>query len=149
MKEDLLHYIWKHQLVATKELKTTQKESIIIKSAGNENYHAGPDFFNAQLYIGNQRWAGNVEIHIKASDWYVHGHEKDKHYDTVILHVVWEHDVEVYRKDNSPIPTLQLKDYVDKTILDKYQQLFATPQKWINCEKEIASVDTFLIHNWL
>ena len=149
MKEDFLHYIWKHQLVATKELKTTQKENIIIKSAGNENYHAGPDFFNAQLQIGKQLWAGNVEIHIKASDWYVHGHEKDKHYDTVILHVVWEHDVEVYRKDNSSIPTLQLKEYVDKNILNKYQQLFATPQKWINCEKEIASVDIFLINSWL
>ena len=57
----------------------------------------GPDFFNAQLSIGTQMWAGNVEIHVKSSDWYVHHHETDAAYDNVILHVVWEHNMEIYR----------------------------------------------------
>jgi hypothetical protein len=46
---------------------------------------AGPDFFNAQLNIGNQKWAGNVEIHLKSSDWYLHNHERDEAYENVIL----------------------------------------------------------------
>ncbi len=148
MKEDFLHYIWKHKLLASKQLKTTQKESIQLINSGQHNHNTGPDFFNAQLKIEDQLWAGNVEIHVKSSDWFVHGHEKDSNYDTVILHVVWEHDVAIYRKDNSSIPTLELKNYLDEKILVNYRKLFSTPQKWINCEDDIASVDQFLLNNW-
>ncbi len=149
MKEDFLHYIWKHKLVALKQLKTTQKESIQLLNSGEHNHNTGPDFFNAQLKIGNQLWAGNVEIHIKSSDWYIHGHEKDDNYDTVVLHVVWENDIEVYRKDNSPIPTLELKKFIDKKVLTNYQKLFSVPQKWINCEHNIDIIDAFSLNNWL
>jgi len=148
VKEDFLHYIWKHKLLASQQLKTTKKETIQLLNSGQHNYNAGPDFFNAQLKIDNQLWAGNVEIHIKSSDWYVHGHEKDNNYDAIILHVVWEHDIAIYRKDNSAIPTLELKNYIDKKILANYEQLFSTPQKWINCENDIASIDKFLVNNW-
>ena len=149
MKEDLLHYIWKYKLFALEQLKTTQKEAVQLINSGNHNHNAGPDFFNAQIKIDNQHWAGNVEIHIKSSDWYVHSHEKDSNYDGVILHVVWEEDVAIYRKDNSPIPTLELKNYIHKDILTNYQKLFSKPQKWINCENEITSIDQFLLGNWL
>ena len=149
MKEDFLHYIWKHKLVASRQLKTTKNESIQIINPGNHNHNTGPDFFNAQLKIDNQLWAGNVEIHVKSSDWFVHGHENDSNYDAIILHVVWEHDVDVYRKDNLLIPTLELKNYLDKNVITNYKKLFSTPQKWINCESDIASIDQFLLNNWL
>jgi hypothetical protein len=149
VREDFLHYIWKHNLVASTNLATTQNEAIQVLHSGIHNHHSGPDFFNAQLIIGKQRWAGNIEIHSKSSDWYVHGHEKDSSYDTVILHVVWEHDIDIHRKDNSTIPTLELKKYIDKTILKNYQHLFSASHKWINCENDLASVDTFLVDNWL
>ncbi len=149
MKEDLLHYIWKYKLFTVEQLKTTQKETIELINAGDHNHNTGPDFFNAQLKIAGQLWAGNVEIHIKSSDWYVHGHEIDNNYDTVILHVVWEDDVKIYRENNLPIPTLELKSYVNKEIISNYQKLFSTPQKWINCENEIHSIDQFLLNNWL
>ncbi len=149
MKEDLLHYIWKYKLFDVEQLKTTQKETIQLVNVGDHNHNTGPDFFNAQLKIDDQFWAGNVEIHIKSSDWYVHGHEKDSNYDTVILHVVWDDDVAIYRKDNSLIPTLELKNHVDKEILTNYKKLFSAPQKWINCEDDITSTDQFLLNNWL
>lgn len=149
MQEDLLHYIWQFKKFASDELYTSSGEAIKIISVGQHNTNSGPDFFNAQLEISNQLWAGNVEIHIKSSDWYAHHHERDPAYDNVILHVVYEYDSEIYRKDNSPIPTLELKDYVPQRLLHNYQKLFSYGSKWIRCEDDFSNVDDFIIHHWL
>ena len=149
MQEDFLHYIWKYKKFDFSNLKSTTNESILVASVGQHNLNAGPDFFNAQLTIGQQLWAGNVEIHIKSSDWFLHNHELDKAYDNVILHVVWEHDTEVFRKDNTAIPTLQLKDFTNKVVLNNYEKLFSKNGKWINCENDFATIDDFVINNWL
>ena len=149
MREDFVVYLWKFQQLKTTALTTTEGASIQILKVGLENLNTGPDFFNAQLLIGNQKWAGNVEIHVNSSDWYAHGHEKDPNYDAVILHVVWEHDVAIYRKDSSVVPTLELKNFVDKAVLTNYHKLFSTTSKWINCENDIEKVDAFLMENWL
>ena len=122
MQEDFLHYVWQHKKMSLKSLQTTTQEPIILKTVGLPNVNSGPDFFNAQLSIGTQMWAGNVEIHVKSSDWYVHHHETDPAYDNVILHVVWEHNTEVFRKDNTPIPTLELKNYVLAHTVTNYNQ---------------------------
>jgi len=148
MQEDFLHYIWKHKAFDSSHLKTVKDDIISIKNLGQHNHNAGPDFFNSQLTIAEQLWAGNVEIHIKSSDWYVHNHETDKAYDNVILHVVWEHDTEIFRKDNSEIPTLELKHYVHKELLMSYQQLMQS-KSWINCETHFGETDDFLLNNWL
>lgn len=139
--------MWQFKKFDIANLKTTKGESIQIFNSGQYLQLAGPDFFNAQLIIGNQKWAGNVEIHLKSSDWYVHHHEKDSNYDSVILHVVWEHDVPIFRKDNSEIPTLELKEYVALSDLHKYQSLISQ-KSWIYCEKEIGNVDDFIFKNW-
>jgi len=148
MKEDFLHYIWKHKAFSTSNLKTTNNEVVTIKQLGQHNHNAGPDFFNAQIVIADQLWAGNLEIHLKSSDWYVHNHETDKAYDNVILHVVWEHDNEIFRKDSTEIPTLELKHYVDKNLIDNYQKLMQS-KSWINCDGNFAEVDDFLLSNWI
>ncbi len=124
MRENFLHYIWKHKKFETLKLRTTNNEIIQIVFVGEHNHNTGPDFIHAQLKIDNQLWAGNVEVHIRSSDWYLHNHEQDKNYDNVILHVVWQHDTEVYRKDNTVIPTLELKGIVSKIALENYQKLF-------------------------
>ena len=149
MQEDFLHYIWKYKKFHVNNLKTTQNEAVFVNAVGQHNLNSGPDFFNAQLSISNQLWAGNVEIHIKSSDWYLHNHEQDKAYDNVILHVVWEHDTEIFRKDNTAIPTLQLKDFIGKEVLYNYEKLFSKSGKWINCENEFATIDDFVLKNWL
>ncbi|TXI63820.1 MAG: DUF2851 family protein [Flavobacterium sp.] len=147
MKEDFLHHVWQFKKFDIANLKTIKGESIQILNSGQYLQLSGPDFFNAQLIIGNQKWAGNVEIHLKSSDWYVHNHEKDSNYDSVILHVVWEHDMPVFRKDNSEIPTLELKEYVALSDLHKYQSL-VSQKSWIYCENEIRNVDDFIFKNW-
>ena len=149
MQEDFIHYIWKHKKFEVSNLRTTNNEVVSIVSVGMHNQNTGPDFFNAQLKIGEQLWAGNVEIHVKSSDWFLHNHETDSNYDNVILHVVWEHDTEVFRKDNSSIPTLEIEPYVSKSALDHYEKLFSKSQKWINCEQDFPSVDDFILKSWL
>ena len=139
--------MWKFKKFNTSNLQTTNNQSIAIQNAGQYLQLAGPDFFNAQIRIDNQKWAGNVEIHLKSSDWYLHHHESDSAYDNVILHVVWEHDVAVFRKDNSEIPTLVLKDFVAKETVEHYQ-LLLQPKTWIYCERQIATLDVFVLRNW-
>ena len=148
MKEDFLHYLWKFKKFDTLNLKTFNREELTIINVGQYLELAGPDFFNAQLVIGNQKWAGNVEIHLKSSDWYVHHHERDEAYENVILHVVWEHDTEIFRSNNTEIPVLELKNYVDSATVTNYQYLM-TPKSWIFCEKQLKEIDEFALKNWL
>jgi Protein of unknown function (DUF2851) len=147
MKEDFLHYLWKFKNFNTRTLKSTTGELITIIHVGQYLEQAGPDFFNAQIIIGNQKWAGNVEIHLKSSDWYAHHHEMDSAYENVILHVVWEHDVEIYRSDNSVVPVLALKEFVSSETIANYNSLRST-KSWIYCEKQLADLDDFLLSNW-
>jgi hypothetical protein len=147
MKEDFLHYIWHNKKFDFSNLKTTQGESLTLVNTGNYLQLEGPDFFNAQLIIDNQKWAGNVEIHIKSSDWYLHNHEKDSNYDCVILHVVWDHDSDIYRKNNSTIPVLELKKLVSQEEISKYNGLL-TPKSWIFCEKDIATIKEIVLTSW-
>ncbi|PHR11071.1 MAG: hypothetical protein COA40_12080 [Aequorivita sp.] len=149
MKEDFLHYVWKFQKFDVGSFKTSNGEILHIKNKGGHNLNAGPDFFNAQIELNGQLWAGNIEIHIKSSDWYAHGHETDSAYDNVILHVVWEHDAEIYRNDGSVVPTFIIKEHVPKTTLGQYKQLFSKENKWINCENDFNETDDFIIENWL
>ena len=147
MKEGFLHYLWKFKKFDTSNLKSTNQKSISIQNAGQYLQLAGPDFFNAQLIIDNQKWAGNVEIHIKASDWYLHRHENDAAYENVILHVVWEYDAVIFRKDNTEIPTLVLKPYVTQETVDNYESL-VFPKTWIYCERQISTVGEFVLRHW-
>lgn len=148
MKEDFLHYVWKHQVFDKKSLTTTKKGLVEIVNAGIHNFNSGPDFLNGKIVLDAILWAGNIEIHVKSSDWYLHKHEEDKNYDSVILHVVWEDDVEVFDKNNQAIPTIELSNLVSKELLQSYQDLSSKKVRWIPCEQSIASVASFVFENW-
>jgi hypothetical protein len=147
MKEDFLHYLWKNKKFNFTNLISTNKEEIVILNSGMYLQKEGPDFFNAQIIVGEQKWAGNVEIHIKSSDWYLHHHEVDSNYENVILHVVWEHDAEIFRKNNTKIPVLELQNFVSKNEIDKYLELTKL-KSWIYCENSLKEVDTFVLSKW-
>lgn len=150
MREDLLHFIWKFKKFPLADLVTSKNEPVTISAVGEHNHLSGPDFFNAKISIDKQLWAGNVEIHVNASDWYAHRHEIDVNYDSVILHVVWKDDVSVFRQDGSEIPTLVLQNYISPKLLSSYQQLLENKKKtFINCEKEISQTNDFVFDNWL
>lgn len=147
MKESFLHYIWKYKKFDFINLKTVNNERLTILNSGQFTELQGPDFFNAQITIDQQKWAGNIEIHIKSSDWYAHRHELDSNYDNVILHVVWEHDVNIFRADNNVLPVLVLKDFVTKETIDSYINL-SSKKSWIYCENDLKTVPEFVIKNW-
>ncbi|MFT6698621.1 MAG: hypothetical protein ACJAVD_000104 [Porticoccaceae bacterium] len=149
MKEEFLYYIWQYKLFSKRDLCTTENQQITILKSGIHNKNSGPDFLNSQVNIDDQLWAGNVEMHVKSSDWYLHKHEEDVNFDAVILHVVWEHDSVVFMKNNKPLPTLALKHFVDEKLLLNYKSLIDRQQSWILCENQIENTDTFLIDNWL
>ncbi|MEN9336997.1 MAG: hypothetical protein RLZZ500_1984 [Bacteroidota bacterium] len=148
MKEDFLHHVWRFKCFDVNQLFTTSGESIQLIRSGDYLQTEGPDFFNAQIIIGSQKWAGMVEIHLKSSDWYAHHHEKDANYDNVILHVVWEHDMPVFRQNNSEISVLELKDKVDVQLVQQYHYLMQR-KEWIACEKELLNIPQFVLQNWL
>lgn len=149
MKEEFLHFLWRQKLMYSTQLFTTDNRSITIKKFGLWNTLEGPDFLNAQIEIDHLLWVGHVEFHLKSSDWYLHKHENDKNYIPVILHVVWNHDVEVFGLDDKPLPTLELKKFVDKSLVANYQAFFKNKQHWIPCEKQLHLVDDFILQNWL
>lgn len=146
--EDFLYYIWKFRSFSTTELCTAQGETLEIISVGIHNKNSGPDFEHAKLKIGDTLWAGNVEIHIHSSDWQRHQHTHDLAYDNVILHVVYDYDKPVYRKDGTEIPVLVLKNRIPTQIALKYQNLMQN-LNWIPCENLVGSVDEFHIKSWL
>ena len=142
MSESFLHYLWQLQYFEKKNLLTSEGERVTVLKTGTLNSNAGPDFFNAKIKIGEIDWVGNVEIHIKSSDWFAHHHEKDTAYDNVILHVVWENDKPVHQ-NHTAIPTLELKNRVDSSLLDEYRKLINSPTL-IACERTFSKVDDLI-----
>lgn len=95
MKEELLHYIWQSKTLLHKTLTTTDGKKIEVIKTGTHNNDSGPDFFNARIVLDGTIWAGNIEMHINSSDWIKHKHQNDKAYNNVILHVVFNNDLEL------------------------------------------------------
>ena len=147
MDEYFLHYIWKLQKFDRKDLKTSDGRSVVVFNRGNHNHDSGPDFEEARIKIEEIEWAGNVEIHLKSSDWIKHNHQKDKSYDNVILHVVWKHDRQVL-VDGQEIPTLQLSDRTDPRLLVKYKS-FLQNSNAILCGDQIQSISSVTYNNAL
>ncbi|MBV6644687.1 MAG: DUF2851 family protein [Cyclobacteriaceae bacterium] len=140
MNEQFIHHLWQFQRFAGNNLQTTAGDTLKVFSIGHPNENAGPDFSNAKIKIGDMDWVGNVEIHIRSSDWYVHRHQTDKGYDSVILHVVWEDNQDVIRTDGSMIPTLELKPLIEPNLIASYRSLVNSPTE-IPCASQIGHVD--------
>jgi hypothetical protein len=121
-------------------------DKIEVINPGEYNSDAGPDFFNAKIRIGETIWAGNVEMHIKSSDWMLHNHAVDRAYDNVILHIVTDDDKPATNSKGQQIPTVIIK-YPDA--LEWKLMNLTSSGKWIPCEDSFASFDSFSIRLWL
>ena len=147
MKEDFLQYVWKFQKLNKSTFKSVQGNRVNVITTGDHNEIAGPDFIGARIAIDGQEWAGNIEIHIKSSDWYVHKHQEDVAYNNVVLHVVWEDDVAVFDQNNNQLETVELKGLIDEMLIQNYESLIEK-KKWIFCENNIRNIDAFTWVFW-
>jgi hypothetical protein len=145
MNEQLFQYLWKNSLFLPSDLKTTTGDPLVVLSPGKLNLNAGPDFLDGRIKIGNTVWAGNIELHLRASDWKRHTHDKDEAYQNIILHVVLENDEE---KDTGNFPTLVLKEHIQKEVVGRYQKLIEKEEK-IACYKHISNFPEIKLHSWL
>lgn len=144
MKEDFLQFVWKHRLFREKALMTTAGDPVEIVSSGSPNSDSGPDFFNARIRIGQTLWAGNVEIHQRSSDWFVHGHDKDEAYRNVILHVVEVPDKEILIGEKT-LPCMVLS--YPESVRSNYLNL-QNSDKWIACQDQFLKIDPFRLKFW-
>lgn len=148
MREDFLHFLWRWRRFDAQNLATADGQALEILHPGEPNLHAGPDFFNARIRMNETLWAGNVEIHLNASDWLAHRHDTDPAYDNVILHVVLDEDQRLCRPNGEPLPCLVLRDRIPPQLLEKYFRL-EHERTWIPCEKSIGAVPQIVRLNWL
>ena len=126
MNERLLQFIWQFQYYNRQQLHTSQGEKLFVEKPGTWNHHQGPDFSEAIIRIGTTKWVGNIELHLRSSDWYKHHHASDTNYTNIILHVVWEEDKPVYDLNANIIPTLVLQPLIPKLLLERYALMMET-----------------------
>lgn len=148
MNEALLHTIWKYKLLGQTQFKGSKQEAIEIISIGEHNQDSGPDFFNSKIKVNDIVLVGNVEIHIRTSDWLKHNHQQDKSYDNLVLHVVYEHDMELPQNEKFNVSVIELKNYIKPSLLEQYNQLQLSKQT-IPCGKSIATVPDIIWKTWL
>ncbi len=146
MPEAFLHYLWQH-LLFQPQLITPTGQTVTVISPGQYNHDGGPDFRDARIKIGDTLWAGDVEMHVKASEWYRHGHHNDTAYNTVILHVVWDYDQEVLIQGHA-VDVVVLSDFVEPSVTDSYHRLLNTLRD-IPCADDLPRLDSIYIHKAL
>lgn len=141
-------FIWRYRLLKPVPLKGHSGETISVKHPGHLNRDSGPDFSNALIEVDGVLLSGNVEIHLRSSDWIRHGHQADGAYDRLILHVVYEHDVPITQNTVHGVAVLELRDYIDRRVIEKYQEMSARNGE-IPCASMLEAVPDTIFTLWV
>ena len=145
--EKLMQYVWQHKLWDNSLMATNDGRRVKVIDPGLPNSDAGPDFFNAKVEIGGELWVGNVEIHTRATDWHRHGHDKNKAYDSVILHVVEKDDAPVTRSNGERIPQMVMR--CSPHFYDSYANLVGNSASSLPCAAMIKEIPPLTITQWV
>ncbi|MDE6650273.1 MAG: DUF2851 family protein [Muribaculaceae bacterium] len=143
--EEIFQLLWGYRMLGL-PFTLESGEKVRVIDPGTHNRDSGPDFFNAKVKIDGKTWVGNIEIHMKASDWYRHRHDSDKAYDNVILHVVAVSDTQILRRDGSTIPQLKV------TLPEKFYRAFAylcSTSPEIKCATRLNEIDSISRTDWI
>ncbi len=145
--ERLMQFVWQHRLGLRQGMTTVDGRRVCVVDQGLLNNDAGPDFFNATVEIGEETWVGNVEIHVRASDWFRHHHQDDPAYDSVILHVVQFDDAPVMRKDGSVIPQVVMRCTPEAA--KRCNMLLEHAARALPCQRVLKSLERIYVTDWL
>lgn len=145
--ERLMQYVWQHRLLLQSDMVTVDGRRVSVIDPGWLNTGAGPDFFNAKIRIGEHLWAGDVEVHVRASDWHRHGHDGDIAYDSVVLHVVDCDDTSVHRSNGEVIA--QMRMACSPEFHARYHELVDRADIDLPCAAEIATMNSLRLSDWL
>jgi hypothetical protein len=147
--ENLLSYIWQFQLFQKDNLVTKSGKQIRIVKQGTPQYNQGPDFSQAKIAIDDITLAGSVEIHKSTKDWYLHQHQTNKQYNTVILHVVWNANESFTKLENGEhVEVLALQNLVKEELLARYDLLMKSSNK-IACDGFDITLNELERNNYL
>ncbi|MCB0395840.1 MAG: DUF2851 family protein [Flavobacteriales bacterium] len=146
--EAFIAFVWENQLLPSPNLLLHGGKACSVVQPGRRNDHAGPDFTEARIRVGNITWAGHVEIHVRSSDWVRHQHQCDPAYNNVILHVVWVHDTEV-RSANGRIPEVfEIRKWISDDVLSRMNRLHFA-KSGLPCGNAIHQVSAVEAISWL
>ena len=146
MNEKLLQYLWNFKIFKSFDFKDVSGNSLEILNFGKWNFDSGPDFLLGKIKTNNIVLAGNIELHVKSSDYIFHQHSGNPEFENLILHAVFIHDVEIEELNNKGIPTLELKAYIDESLLWKYESLLKENQ-FIPCAN-LFQAEKVPFHFW-
>jgi len=149
MNEDFLYFIWQNRLLLRPSLTLTDGTPIDILEPGFRNNSSGPDFSNAKIRMEGITWSGNVEIHVRSSDWFRHHHADDNNYDNIILHAVQENDRDIYRKNGQPIPTLVMAGCYPEHYLSNHRWLLRFSGRELPCKPGLLQLPGLIKTSWL
>ena len=142
-----MQYVWEQRLWPQSGMRTVDGRRVQVIDPGTLNHDSGPDFFNAKIVLDGEVWAGNIEIHVKASDWHRHGHDSDENYDSVILHVVDKDDAVIRRKNGEIIPQMRMPCASD--LNRHYGELTGRADTDLPCESTIKQMPKLYLTDWL
>lgn len=134
MNEKLLQYLWNFKIFTNFEFSDVEGNPIEILEFGKWNHDSGPDFLFAKIRTKDLVLVGNIELHLKSSDWIFHNHSENEEFKNLILHVVYQNDIAISELQERNIPTIELKNHIDEETVWKYEQLLQETN-FIACEK--------------
>ena len=146
MNERLLQFIWRYQYFHFTDLQTINGEKLTIIHPGLHNAQQGPDFLEAKIKLEETVLVGNIELHVKSSDWELHRHDQDVQYVNIILHVVWKNDKQI--RAAFPFATLELQPYVSNILLDRYDYLHTQLTRFVACQDYLPVLSGLSWLNW-
>ena len=145
--ERLMQYVWQHRLGLRPGMTTVDGRPLTVLDPGTLNTNSGPDFFNAKVRIGSQTWVGDVEIHVRASDWHRHGHTGNPAYDSVVLHVVDCDDTMIRRSNGEIIPQLSMP--CEPEFHRRFTDLTGRAESELPCSPRIPDMPRPHLRSWL
>lgn len=130
--EAVLARLWAGQRFPADALVTLDGAHVEVLHPGLRGRGAGPDFRHARVRMADGLVRiGDVELHVRATDFRAHGHHHDPRYDHVVLHVVFEDDIgaDTLLSSGRRVPVVALAPWARRRLQDLSAWL-ERPERW-------------------